>query len=130
MKIIFDSIKDPGVLDKERVIFKVIESVNIGHYIAAESVSITNETFSSKIQNIFWFPDQEMKEGDLVVLYSKKGTKADTINADSSTTYFYYWGLTRPHTDVEKAIIVLLETSWKIYEVPNVKDEKEIPSQE
>ena len=37
MKIIFDSIKDAGSLEKERIIFKVIEPTNIGCYLAAES---------------------------------------------------------------------------------------------
>lgn len=123
MKIIFDSIKDAGSLEKERVIFKVIEATNIGSYIAAESVQVTDSTFSSKIQNIFWFPDQDMKEGDLVVLYTKNGIKANTINSDNSTTYFFYWGLNRPHTALEKSIVVLFEATWKTFEVPQVKEE-------
>ena len=123
MKIIFDSIKDAGSLEKERIIFKVIEPTNIGCYLAAESVRINDNTFSAKIQNVFWFPDQEMREGDLVVLYTKSGTKANTINSDNSTTYFFYWGLNRPHTDIEKSTIVILEASWRTFDVPVIKDE-------
>lgn len=124
MKIIFDSIKDAGSLEKERVVFKVIEPVNIGNYIVAESVEITDDTFSSKIQNVFWFPDQEMKEGDLVVLYTKEGTKANTINSDNSTTYFFYWGLTRPHTELAKSVVVLFEAKWKTFGVPQIKHDE------
>ena len=119
MKIKFESIKDAGSIDKERVIFKVLKPTNIGIYIAAESVRVNESAFSSIIQNPFWFPDQEVKEGDLVVLYTKKGAKTSTINSDNSTTYFYYWGLESPHTNINKATIVILETTWEAYDVPN-----------
>ena len=96
MKIKFDSIKDAGSLEKERIIFKVLEPTNIGRYLVAKSTRVTDETFSSDIKDIKWFPDQDMKEGDLVVLYTKKGPKGNAINSDNSTTYFFYWGLDPP----------------------------------
>ena len=86
-------IKDSGNLDKERTVFKVTQPVNLCIYMVAESVEIAENTFSSSVEHLFWLPDQDLKFGDLVVLYTKKGEKGSVINKDGSTTYFYYWGL-------------------------------------
>ncbi len=118
MNIEIDSIKDSGNLEKERVIFKVTQACNLGKYIAALSVIINDTTFSSALNNISWFPDQELKKDDLVVLYTKRGDKSSTVNEDGSNTYFYYWGLDKSLSSIQKSCVVLLEASWKVKTVP------------
>lgn len=61
MIIEIDSIKDSGNLEKERVIFKVIENGDLGKYMVAQSITINDTSFSSKLQNLYWFPDKELK---------------------------------------------------------------------
>lgn len=51
MIIEIDSIKDSGNLEKERVIFKVIENGDLGKYMVAQSITINDTSFSSKLQN-------------------------------------------------------------------------------
>ena len=58
MIIEIDSIKDSGNLEKERVIFKVIENGDLGKYMVAQSITINDTSFSSKLQNLYWFPDK------------------------------------------------------------------------
>ena len=61
-------IKDNGTLDKERVVLLVKEDCDLGHYILATShMNAEGETFSSKIANTFWLPDQKVQKGDKVV---------------------------------------------------------------
>lgn len=71
MNIAIDYIKDPGNLDKERLVFVVKSDEQLGKYLIAESVLLENSRFSAKIKNTYWFPDQELKQGDVVVLYGK-----------------------------------------------------------
>lgn len=123
MNIEIDSIKDSGIIDKERVVFKANQACELGKYIVALSTSVNENSFSSHLRNTFWFPDKELKVGDLVVLYSKKGDKSSIVNEDGSNTHFYYWGLDNPLSATSKACIVLLETSWITKNVP-IQEEK------
>lgn len=130
MSIDFDSIKDSGNIEKERIILKVTQACDLGKYMLAISKEITEQTFSSNLQNLYWFPDKELKLGDLVVLYTKKGEKGNTINEDGSTTYFYYWGLSTSLSKLEeKPCVVLLESTWKSLTVPQPEPPSEIKSE-
>lgn len=88
-------ILEGGIANKERLVLKVTGPDNIGLYF----VFITTETkpgyISSFPKQTYWFPDREVKSGDTVVLYSGNGTNSQKVNADGSTTYFYYWGLAK-----------------------------------
>ena len=125
MKIEIDYIKDINDSEKARVIFKINQPVNLGSYIVAQSVQVGETSISSKIENAYWLPDQELKLGDLVVLYAKKGEKRSVLNEDGTTTFFYYWGLDKPTLSEEKSCVVLFETSWMFK--PSVK--KDIKSE-
>jgi len=114
MNIAIDYIKDPGNLDKERIVFAVKNDEQLGKYLIAESVLIENSRFSAKIKNVYWFPDQELKQGDKVVLYTKSGNNNTNKNEDGSTTYFYYWGLSEPHLNDKKPCVVLFDASWEV----------------
>ena len=116
MRIEIKYIKNFGEFEKERVVFQVNAPTNLGLYMVAESVKIAENAISSEIKNPYWFPDQDLKTGDLVVLYTKKGEKKSILNNDGSTTYFFYWGLENTLSSVEKPCIVLFETSWMFKE--------------
>ena len=122
MNIAIDYIKDPGNLDKERIVFAVKNDEQLGKYLIAESVLLDNSRFSAKIKNIFWFPDQELKQGDVVVLYTKSGNNNANKNEDGSTIYFYYWGLSEPHLNDKKPCVVLFETSWEVRAIQKNND--------
>ena len=114
MNIAIDYIKDSGNLDKERIVFAVKNDEQLGKYLIAESVLLENARFSAKLKNVFWFPDQELKQGDVVVLYTKTGNTNFSKNEDGSTTYFYYWGLPEPHLNDNKPCVVLFDASWEV----------------
>lgn len=114
MNIIIDYIRDAGVLDKERIVFAVKSDEQIGKYLIAESNLLENSRFSSKIKNIYWFPDQDVKAGDKVVLYTKQGSSNSVHNEDGSTTYFYYWGLNQAHLSGDKPCVVLFNATWMV----------------
>ena len=114
MNIAIDYIKNPGDLDKERIVFAVKNDEQLGKYLIAESVLTEDARFSARIKNVFWFPDQELKQGDVVVLYTKSCSNNTIKNEDGSTTYFYYWGLSEPHLNDNKPCVVLFEATWEV----------------
>lgn len=91
MMVEISSFADPGVHEKERIIIKALSDLDIGKYaVFCSNVSETKTpTAGSKIA--YWFPDQPLKSGDLVVLYTKAGTNGKKDIAGGQTVYFYYW---------------------------------------
>ena len=82
MILSIEYIKDAGTLEKERIVFQVNEDGQLGKYMISESNTLGESRFSSLIKNTFWFPDQEIKAGDKVVLYTKSGNKNVVQNED------------------------------------------------
>lgn len=119
MNLVIDYIRDAGNLDKERIVFKVEGDTQIGSYLIAETHLMENARFSSKIQNVYWFPDMALKVGDRVILYTKKGESNMSINEDGTTNYFFYWNLEKSHLKSDNPCVVLLNASWKAYVVSN-----------
>lgn len=118
MNIELNYIKDSGNIEKERIVFKVLSDAELGKFLVAQSVLVEDSRFSSKLGEIYWFPDQQVKEGDLVVLYTKSGENKSIKNENDSTTYFFYWGLDAVHNQRDNACIVLLDATWQSYAVP------------
>ena len=117
MNLIIDYIRDAGNLDKERIVFKAERNTQLGSYLIAETYVMDDARFSSKIQNVFWFPDLEIKVGDRVILYTKSGERNISSNEDGTTNYFFYWNLEESHLKGENPCVVLLNASWKAYTV-------------
>lgn len=113
--------KDNGVIDKERVVLLVKENCDLGHYILATShIKPETNTFSSKIDNVYWLPDREAKKGDKVVVYTKKGINNKRENEDKTTSHFFYWGIENPlNSQNDNTCIVVLNASWQVEQVPS-----------
>lgn len=60
------------------------------------------------------FADQELKQDDVDVLYTKSGSSNIVKNDDGITTYFYYWCLFEPHLNENKPCIVLFDALWEV----------------
>lgn len=113
MDIQFYIVKDPGDPEKERVILRVQKNTDLGSYLIATSTENTdNKTISSELSNVLWLPDQKLQSGDLVVIYTKKGKEGKVVNKDGSTSYFYYWGLSKPIGENRRSTIVLFDSEW------------------
>ena len=113
MDLQFFIVRDPGDKEKERVVLKVMKNTELGNYlIATATENDDNKTISSSLSNVLWLPDQKLKAGDLVVIYTYSNKKGKTNNIDGSTSYFYTWGLKKPVGDNKRNTIVLFETDW------------------
>ena len=113
-------IKDNGNLDKERVVMRVNEDCDLGHYLLALShINPETSTFSSKISHVFWLPDREVKKGDKVIVYTKKGIHNKQENEDQTTSHFFYWGMEAPlNSKNDETCVVVFNASWLVERVP------------
>lgn len=105
------SIKDPGDIEKERIVLSAQHSGDIGDSLIALSRKRDENSISAKLEHIYWIPNQVVKENDLVVIYTKSGKRNLLNNNDGSTTYFFYWGLDSC-IDRENYALVLFDAQW------------------
>ena len=110
MNVKIKKIANGGELDKERVVFSVIEDTPIGTNMVMKTKTLSEKKVSSSIEQTFWFPDKDVKKGDLVVLYTKKGINTESQNDDGTTTHFFYLGLDSPIWNDAEDAVLLVET--------------------
>ncbi len=110
-EIRFTQYANAGELAKERVVFRAYEDLLIGEYaVFASRVNNKAEVLSGP-QSAFWFPDDAISNGDLVVLYTKKGTAKQKDLTAGRRAHFYYWGLNEPQWASGHKSAVLVEVS-------------------
>ncbi|CRD54345.1 hypothetical protein [Stenotrophomonas indicatrix] len=107
------SFADGGNLDKERLALNAKADLKVGDYaILLSKVSSTGKATSGAKQ-AFWFPDQDVKEGDVVILYTKKGVTATKDLSDGRIAHFFYWGMSEAIWTSDKvAAVVLKVEDW------------------
>jgi hypothetical protein len=87
-----------GVVDRksagnERLHLRALADANLMYYVVVDTTYISPTSISNKLRHTYWFPNRPVKAGDHVVLYSAAGTESKKINADGTTSHFFYWGL-------------------------------------
>ena len=99
MKIQIVSIADRGTAYQERLHLRVVESTNLGSYMVMNSVWVNDAAVANGSRAVYWFPPQDVKPNDDIVLYTRGGAPMQpqaNANANGGTTYFYFWG--QPNT--------------------------------
>jgi hypothetical protein len=116
MTIKITNFADIGTLEKERVVLKVLSDDDIGEYVLLVSRRHRSDdsndiSASSGPQIAFWFPDQTVKAGEFVVLYSKAGVSKSKALPDGRVGYFYYFGKSKTLWGDNSCVAVLLHAS-------------------
>jgi hypothetical protein len=114
MNFVIKEIEHAGDLERERVVFNVLKEDNIGFYLLLHAGATDGGKATGRVRGTFWFPDKKVKGNDLVVLYTKGGYSRRGINADGTSTYFYYRGLREAVLKKSNSAVVLLKaTDWQ-----------------
>jgi hypothetical protein len=115
MQLELKNFADAGVLDKERLIIRVLADVNIGSYVVLRSKTNDNGRPISGTKDAYWFPDVEVRRGDLIVLYTKRGTSSKkALEGSSGMAHFYYWSQSSPFWGAERSntAVLIYADSW------------------
>jgi hypothetical protein len=120
MKLKISSFADAGQQSNERLVIRAETDADVGEYLVmcSSTSSEGNATAGRKVA--YWFPDKEVKSGDLVVLYSKSGTQSEKKLQSGATAHFFYWGVDKPLWVSGNGAVLLLALEWK-FEVPGHK---------
>jgi hypothetical protein len=119
MKISIGSFADAGILDKERVIFKVLEDEELGDYALLLAKSGPEHPLAGR-QISYWFANTDVKKDDLVIVYTKKGVQKTKDLGDGKTAHFFYWGLdSAAWGDDKHQPVLLYAEEWASKRVPS-----------
>ena len=119
MNLEIQSFADAGTLSKERIILKAITNIDVGEYAVLRSgVGATGDGPTSGRKIAYWFPDEKVKANDLVILYTKAGSRSTKKMDGGRAAYFFYWGKDEPLWGSKQFGAVLLELADWQFEVP------------
>lgn len=113
MNLEIKSIADKGDPKKERLVLRVKQDGNVGYFLVL-CTGFSEGQVNTGITSTFWFPDKEVRAGDLVVLYTKAGTASEKTLESGFKAHFFYWGRAAAQWQSSERGVVLLHTpEWQ-----------------
>ena len=115
MRIKINKIADAGVLNNERIVMKALSDADVGKYAVFES-RYRDDSITTGVEDVFWFPDKEVSKGDYVVLYTKRGNQSEKTLRSGNKSHFFYWGSTSAKWGNTQTVPALLEIAdWETH---------------
>jgi len=115
MNIKLKSIADKGELERERIVISILRDTDIGDYTLMQTgyKEATNRV-TTTVYDTFWFPNKEVKMGDLVIVYTKKGKNKEKELTDGCKAHFFYWKRLEPLWNVaQRGVVILYSPTWE-----------------
>lgn len=107
------SIHGHGDAAQEYVVIDVIEDCDIGSYMLADSTYLPNGNISNRLRHVYWLPDQKVKKGDTVFVWTGVGVPNSLPSQHGGTGYHLHWGLKDPvWNDTGDCAVLLQLTTW------------------
>ena len=95
---------------------KALADADVGDFAVFRAKHLGEAGVSSRVADVFWFPDKSIKGNDLVVLYTTKGTSSERVAASGRTVHFYYWGKSEALWSGSNYVPVLVYASdWEMF---------------
>lgn len=117
MNLEIRSFADAGDLSKERIILKALTDLDVGEFAVFRSGVAASGQPTSGRKFAYWFPDEKVKANDLVVLYTKKGSRSSKRMDGGRTAYFFYCGRDEAlwsKSDFGAVLIEVLDWEFKV----------------
>jgi hypothetical protein len=112
MMLEIKSFADAGLLAKERLVIKVLSDLDLGQYAVFSSEVSVDKSPTAGLNTAFWFADEAIKAGDLVVLYTKEGSSGKKDIGQGHTAHFYYWGLDKVLWQSDRCAVIIQTSNW------------------
>lgn len=107
VKVHIESVVDRGDIDHERLVLRAVRDADIGDFMLIRT-RFEGDQVTTGVINTLWFPDQTVKTGDIIVVYSKSGGTTRKRTKDGRTAHFFYWGQKSALWESERFAPVLL----------------------
>ncbi|MBZ9870500.1 hypothetical protein LB542_06475 [Mesorhizobium sp. BR1-1-9] len=113
MNLKLRSITEPGNLHLERLTLKAEVALNIGDFVVAQT-GWAGEQPSIQIFHAIWFPYEEVKAGDLIIIYTRQGNPSKKLlKTGNNTAHFFYWDLNKTIWDANfRGAVVMNAPEW------------------
>ncbi|TAA42544.1 hypothetical protein [Pseudoxanthomonas winnipegensis] len=116
MNLTIRSIADRGDPAKERIVFRADEPLDIGQFLVLRSAWLHGAP-STDITQTFWFPNKDVGNRDLIVLYSKRGADKVRELESGRRTHFFYWNSDAPlWADSTYVPVLAYSPEWRYLE--------------
>ncbi|MGO9121037.1 MAG: hypothetical protein ACLQPD_25925 [Desulfomonilaceae bacterium] len=114
MKLRIQKIADRGNLEKERIVLRAVADTDVGVF-AIFQVNTDRGNITSDVKDAFWFPDQRVSAGDMVVMYTKQGRDKPKFDESGRKIHFFYWGKDQPRWNKNFVPVLLSIADWEAY---------------
>ncbi|TFF19874.1 hypothetical protein E3C22_19620 [Jiella endophytica] len=95
MKIFIKNLVENGNIDEERIIFTAKDDCNLFSYLVTDTTYEDSGAVSDKLRHTYFFPDHEVRKGDLISL--RTGVGNDIVyDKGGKKIHRFHWGLRRP----------------------------------
>lgn len=114
MKLKITAIREPGNLQKERIVMKVQAPVNVGEFVLLQT-GFNENAVTNGVYNTYWFPDKEVNTGDYVVLYTKAGKLSDVVFKDVKSHFFYLANSAPIWNESNRSAVLMYAPDWESF---------------
>lgn len=112
MNLKLKSVAEKGNFEKERLVINVLNDADVGDYILMQT-GISDGNVNIAVSGTYWFPNQPVNAGDIVVLYTKSGTNKSKDLDGGRRAHFFYWGKAAAiWNKPSKAAVLALAPTW------------------
>lgn len=112
-------VRDSGNFDQERLLLKAKQNIDIGNFLVLTGMLADDKSVIPDRNDVYWFPDTTVAEGEFIRLYSKSGTNgkvAGKYGNNPATYHNFYWDKTSPvWTEKHNAAILLTLQEWVMH---------------
>lgn len=109
MKLKIKELIDNGTHNSERLEIDVLEDANMKYYLIRDTTYSSAGKLSNKWTHTHKFLTKEVKAGDKVVLYTRRGTDREEDFGEHNKRYIYYWNLDNSVWNNEGDVAVIYE---------------------
>lgn len=111
MKLKIAGVFNHGDLDKEHVALNVLEDCNLSAYVLMDTTYDKDGKVSNKHRHVKWLPSVEVKKGNRVSVWTKKGTDTSLKADDGTVWHRVYWNMNTSVWNSDGDVAVLLQIS-------------------
>lgn len=122
MRLIITSLANAGDLERERVILRAQEDVNLNYFAVFACRASENAFRSGKVPFAYWFPEKQIGKDDYVIIYTKDGDISEKSAHDGPKSHFFYWRMEKAIWTPEVRAVVVNTSEWMTADLQPTSD--------
>lgn len=107
------NINNKGTASEEYILLKAAKTINLNNYAVVDRTFDEEGNVSNIFRHFYRFPSQQVKEGEYVSLWTKKGTYQYGTTTEGNPVHRFYWGSDAAiwnDANIESAEVLRVET--------------------